>query len=215
VSSHRPTGPRRAPSFDNRSCRDRYVFWRTGENLLRGYALPEAIGSQLLVQLHRCASAPAGSSGVANGESGDGRGDAMRRAATDVVVADVRRLPDELSAGDLARGNFGGEQTAAEAGELAVGSTIRVMSDPTEMARAFKRDWSPGWTDKIAEAACGITLDIHEEGGDQGVNGGTWKLLKNGGEPFPYRCVSAPLAYGVPLTLFAPSPLVHASSTEW
>ena len=153
---------------------------------MRGYALPGAIGSQLLVRLHRRVSVPAASSGVANG-GGDGHGDAPRRAATDVVVADVRRLPDELSAGDLARANFGGgEQTAAEAGELAVGSMVRVMSDRNEMIRTWNRDWQAGWTDEIADT-CGVTAEIIDKSAESDVPGGVWKLPE--GVTKGWKCV--------------------------
>lgn len=142
---------------------EQYVFWRAGENIVRGYALPEAIGSQLLVRLHRRASVSGGIDGGADGDGDKCGGDGI---SSDVVVADVRRVADELSAGELARANFGGEQTARDAGELSIGVKVRVLSEPDQMRGIFKSVNPGGWSPVYERycGQCGVLADRSSRG---------------------------------------------------
>ena len=156
---------------------ERYVFWRTGTNLVRGYALPEAVGSQLLVRLHRratSASCQLAGENDHNGHSGDDDGD---QVGADLVVADVRRVSDSLSAGELARANYGGEQNAGDAGDLVVGANVKVMDNVDEFRATFKFAWVQGWGESL-ETLCGKIGTISKENKrhKNSAKGGLWEL---------------------------------------
>jgi hypothetical protein len=138
---------------------ERYVFWRTGTNLVRGYALPEAVGSQLLVRLHRRATSTARHPAASRNDNDDDHDD---RRATGLVVADVRRLSDALSADELGRANYGGEQLASDAGELVAGAKVKVMGNLNEFRATYKSYWASNWTSE-RELLCGKTVTIQSK----------------------------------------------------
>ena len=154
--------------------RARYVFWRTGPNVVRGYALPAAIGSQLLVRLH------------SGGDRHDGGGGGGRgKSATDSgVVADVRRLPCGLSAGELAKGHWMPERKASETGELRIGATLNVVSDAAALRKAFTEPNAPGWDDAIASTA-GLKGSVKEMPGTN-----RWKINFEDGRSWESVCLS-------------------------
>ena len=165
-----------------------YVFWRTGRNILRGYALPASIGSQLLVRLHRTPlGGDSSNAKTAKGTvvytaeddaecnvkaaSGGSAGDSS--VAAEAVVANVVRLPCTLSATELARGQWMPERPAADMGELRVGANLRMLSDVKTLKTLFRvhddpksaRPPAPDWDDSISAKAgqrCVVKNKEHE-----------------------------------------------------